>query len=111
MLMIPDAAAAVRLGLRITHELIRGHGAPAVRVGLHHGPAIERDGDDFGAAVNLAARVSGEASGGQVLLTATTAARAAELAQARPGLVARMVEPIAPNLAALRRVSSNFERA
>jgi class 3 adenylate cyclase len=27
-----------------------------VRVGLHHGPAIERDGDYFGAAVNLAAR-------------------------------------------------------
>jgi len=27
------------------------------------------------------------------------------------GLVARMVEPMAPNLAALRRVSSNVERA
>jgi hypothetical protein len=27
------------------------------------------------------------------------------------GLVARMVEPMAPNLAALRRVSSNFEFA
>jgi hypothetical protein len=26
-------------------------------------------------------------------------------------LVARMVDPIAPNFAALRRVSSNFERA
>jgi class 3 adenylate cyclase len=79
MLTIPDPAAAIRLGLRITHELMRGHGAPAVRVGLHHGPAIERDGDYFGAAVNLAARVSGEASGGEVLLTASTAARAAEL--------------------------------
>jgi adenylate cyclase len=50
MLTIPDPAAAIRLGLRITHELMRGHGAPAVRVGLHHGPAIERDGDYFGAA-------------------------------------------------------------
>jgi hypothetical protein len=27
------------------------------------------------------------------------------------GLVARIVEPIAPNFAALRRVSSNVERA
>ena len=79
MLTIPDPAAAIRLGLRIAHELMRGHGAPAVRVGLHHGPAIERDGDYFGAAVNLAARVSGEASGGEVLLTASTAARAPEL--------------------------------
>src|SRR5215207_11026986 len=79
MLAIPDPAAAILLGLRITHELMRGHGAPAVRVGLHHGPAIEREGDYFGAAVNLAARVSGEASGGEVLLTGQTAALAPEL--------------------------------
>ena len=79
MLTIPDPAAAIRLGLRITHELMRGHGAPAVRVGLHYGRAIEREGDYFGATVNLAARVSGEASGGEVLLTASTAARAAQL--------------------------------
>jgi len=45
MLRIPDPAHAVRLGLGITRELLRGHGAPAVRVGLHHGPAIERNGD------------------------------------------------------------------
>jgi class 3 adenylate cyclase/YHS domain-containing protein len=79
MLSIPDPAAAILLGLRITHELMRAHGAPAVRVGLHHGPAIERGGDYFGAAVNLAARVSGEASGGEVLLTGQTAALVPEL--------------------------------
>jgi hypothetical protein len=59
-LRIPDPAKAVLLGLQITHELLRGHGAPAVRVGLHHGPAIERDGDYFGAAVNLAVRVGSD---------------------------------------------------
>ena len=79
MLAIPDPAAAILLGLRITHELMRGHGAPAVRVGLHHGPAIERAGDYFGSAVNLAARVSAEASGGEVLLTGHTAALAPRL--------------------------------
>jgi class 3 adenylate cyclase len=79
MLAIPDPAEAILLGLRITHELMQGHGAPAVRVGLHHGPAVERDGDYFGAAVNLAARVSGQASGGEVLLTGQTAALAPEL--------------------------------
>jgi class 3 adenylate cyclase/YHS domain-containing protein len=79
MLRIPDPAHAVRLGLRITHDLLRGHGAPAVRVGLHHGPAIERDGDYFGAAVNLAARVAALAIGGEVLLTAHTAALAPTL--------------------------------
>jgi adenylate cyclase len=80
MLTIPDPGDAILLGLRITHELMLGHGAPAVRVGLHHGSAVERDGDYFGAAVNLAARVSAEASGGEVLLTGHTAALAPQLA-------------------------------
>src|SRR4051812_39183709 len=79
MLRIPDPAEAVQLGLRIVHDLLGGHGAPAVRVGMHHGPAIERDGDFFGAAVNLAARVSAAAVAGEVLLSAHTAALAPEL--------------------------------
>jgi class 3 adenylate cyclase len=79
MLSIPDPADAILLGLRITGELMRAHGAPAVRVGLHHGTAVERDGDYYGAAVNLAARVSAEASGGEVLVTAHTAALAPQL--------------------------------
>src|SRR5256885_1605918 len=53
MVRIPSSAQAVLLGLRIAHDILPGHGAPAVRVGLHHGPAIERDGDYIGAAVNL----------------------------------------------------------
>lgn len=76
MLAIPDPAEAVHLGLRMTNELMLGHGAPEVRVGLHFGPAVQRFGDYFGAAVNLAARVSAEAKGSEVLLTAVTAALA-----------------------------------
>ena len=79
MLRVPDPGEAVQLGLRIAHDVMHGHGAPAVRVGLHHGPAIERDADYFGAAVNLAARVSAAATGGEVLLTAETAAMAPDL--------------------------------
>jgi class 3 adenylate cyclase/YHS domain-containing protein len=79
MVRVGQPADAVRLGLRIVHDLMPGHGAPAVRVGLHHGPYVERDGDYFGAAVNLAARVSGQAVGGEVLLTADTAALAPDL--------------------------------
>jgi adenylate cyclase len=79
MLRIPDPAQAILVGLHIAHGVMRGHQAPAVRVGLHHGPAVEREGDYFGAAVNLAARVSGLASGGEVLLTGDTAALAPEL--------------------------------
>ena len=73
MLRIPDPSQAVPLGLRIALDVMRGHRAPAVRVGLHHGPAVERDNDYFGAAVNLAARVSSAATGGEVLLTRETA--------------------------------------
>src|SRR5215213_537187 len=79
MVRVAEPAQAVLLGLHIAHDVLHGHGAPAVRVGLHHGPAIERDGDYFGAAVNLAARVSAAATAGEVLLTAQTAALAADL--------------------------------
>jgi adenylate cyclase len=79
MLRVPDPGDAIRLGLRITTEAMPDHGAPAVRVGLHHGPAVERDGDYFGATVNLAARVSALAAGGEVLVTGQTAALVPDL--------------------------------
>jgi adenylate cyclase len=79
MLRIPTPGDAVLLALRIANDLLSAHGAPTVRVGLHHGPAVERKGDYFGASVNLAARVSALASGGEVLLTGHTAALAPDL--------------------------------
>lgn len=79
MLRIPDAGDAVLLGLGIANDLMNAHGAPAIRVGLHHGSAVERNGDYFGASVNLAARVSALAAGGEVLLTGTTAALVPDL--------------------------------
>jgi adenylate cyclase len=39
---------------------------------MHTGPAIERDGDWFGATVNLAARISAAAGGNEVLLSEAT---------------------------------------
>jgi adenylate cyclase len=79
MLRIPDPGDAIRLGLRVAHEGLREHGALAIRVGLHHGSAVERDGDYFGASVNLAARVSAAAAGGEVLVTGSTAALVPQL--------------------------------
>jgi YHS domain-containing protein len=58
MLRAGDPAAAIRLALRIVHEVGAQHGFPLVRVGMHTGPAVERAGDWFGATVNLAARSS-----------------------------------------------------
>ena len=79
MLRIPEPAEAIRLGVWLTHDAMRDPGSPAVCVGrLHHGHAIERDGDYFGASVNLAARVSA-AAGGEVLVTGQTAALAPDL--------------------------------
>jgi class 3 adenylate cyclase/YHS domain-containing protein len=40
---------------------------PALRAGLDAGPAVERDGDYFGATVNLAARIGAHARAGEVL--------------------------------------------
>jgi adenylate cyclase len=79
MLRIPAPGDAVLLALRVANDLLSDHGAPAVRVGLHHGPAVERKGDYFGSSVNLAARVSTLASGGEVLVTGPTAALAPDL--------------------------------
>lgn len=72
MLRVPDAANAIRLGLAIVHDAMHDHLSPTVRVGMHTGPAVERDGDWFGSAVNTAARVSALASGGEVLITEAT---------------------------------------
>ncbi len=80
MLRTPDAAAAVRLGLFLAHDLGRSHGAPQVRVGMHCGPAVHRDGDWFGATVNTAARISGSAVGGEVLLSKAVHDRAGAVA-------------------------------
>jgi YHS domain-containing protein len=46
---------------------------------MHHGPAIGREGDWFGATVNLAARVAAVAAGGEVLLTGAVRECAGEL--------------------------------
>ena len=74
-----DAAASIRLGLAIVHDVGGQHGFPAVRVGMNTGEALEREADWFGTTVNIAARVSGTASGGEVLLTDATKTAAGEL--------------------------------
>ena len=51
---------------------------PTLRAGIHHGPVVKRGGSVFGASVNLAARVAGQARGGQILATR---------------VVARLIEP------------------
>ncbi len=49
---------------------------PALRAGLHHGEAVRRGTQLYGSAVNTAARVAAQASGGQVLATSAVATSA-----------------------------------
>jgi adenylate cyclase len=65
----PAADAGVALVERLLTVAAQEHGFPALRAGLHHGGAVTREGDVFGAAVNLAARVAAEANAGEVLGT------------------------------------------
>lgn len=46
----------------------------AVRIGLHHGAALEENGDVFGDAVNIAARMTSTAKREQIVTTAATVA-------------------------------------
>ncbi len=63
-----EAAATLQGGL---WEAVWPTSRPiAVRVGLHAGVAVERDGDYFGPVLNTAARVEAAANAGQVVATA-----------------------------------------
>lgn len=72
LIRAPHPGEAVELGLRIVEEIGSRPGAPVIPVGMHTGTAVERSGDWFGAAVNVAARVAAIAGGGEVLLTDST---------------------------------------
>jgi len=69
MVAFPDPAAAIMALGKLFAVAMAEPGLPVLRAGLHHGSAIERGGDYLGASVNLAARVTGQAHGGQVLAT------------------------------------------
>ena len=76
MIRADSAADALLLGTRLHEELAAVPGLPPVHAGAHTGRAVERAGDWFGAAVNLAARVSAAARGGELLVTEATVAAA-----------------------------------
>jgi class 3 adenylate cyclase len=80
MLRFPTPEAAI-VALRelLQRELVVHDAVLLPRAGAHHGPAVVVDGDYYGAAVNLAARVAGEAAGGQLLVTTRAAIAARDL--------------------------------
>jgi adenylate cyclase len=72
LLRVDQPAEALRLAARMISDFGTRHGSLGVRVGMHTGTAVQRDGDWFGSAVNLAARVADAAQVGEALLTAST---------------------------------------
>ena len=77
MLAAPDPSAGLRAVERVFEAAYATDAFPEPRAGLHHGPVVDRDGDYFGATVNLAARVASRAGSGQAIGTAAIAQAAA----------------------------------
>jgi adenylate cyclase len=73
LLASPTPLGGLRLVDRILTSCRDQAGFLITRTGLHHGPAIQRGDDFFGATVNLTARLASHASGGQVLGTTVIA--------------------------------------
>lgn len=79
MLRCGDAASGVRLALGIVATVEADPDLPTVRVGVHTGPAVARDGDWYGRAVNVAARLCSVAAGGEVVVSEATRSAAGEI--------------------------------
>lgn len=66
----PDQAFAAAQEMQVSHTT----GMVEIKIGFNHGPAIARDGDVYGDAVNLAARIMHLAQSGEILTTEDTVA-------------------------------------
>lgn len=64
-----DTLAMVRTALRLRDGIERQADFPNIRTGVNRGQIVEREGQLFGAPINLTARVAAHAVGGQILCT------------------------------------------
>ena len=69
MLVFPTPSSAVTCGLAIEGHVSGEPRFPAVRIGIHAGSLLYREGDYIGANVNLAARVAAAAARHELLVT------------------------------------------
>lgn len=72
MIWVPDAGSAVRLAERALTEVGTRPDLLPVRVGAHTGPAVMRDGDWYGSAVNVAARLADAAGPNEAVVSDAT---------------------------------------
>lgn len=97
------AAASPRGGIELVARVLNAVGsldsAPLTRTGLHQGEAVERDGDVFGTAVNIVARVAAHAQAGQVLATKSVAEAARQMG----------IPAVTQGSATLKNLSESYE--
>jgi class 3 adenylate cyclase len=80
MVAFRDPEAACRAAIAIQRDLTRGTDSMLrrypiqIRIGIHTGQVVARDGDYFGTNVAMAARVAGAASGGETFVSETVTA-------------------------------------
>ncbi len=79
MSVFPDASGAANAAAEIQMAIQElppvASSKIGVRIGFHYGPVVEREGDVFGDAVNLAARLTGLAAKGQIMTSRETVDR------------------------------------
>lgn len=72
MIWAPDAGRAVALAVHAVEQVGERSDLLPVRVGVHTGPAVMRGCDWYGSAVNVAARLTGQARPNEALISAAT---------------------------------------
>ena len=79
MIVFPECYSAVSFALELQQRAVSEPQFPAIRVGLHYGPVLYREGDYIGSNVNIASRLAGRADRHQILVSAAVRDRAREL--------------------------------
>lgn len=79
MLRCEDSRAGVDLGVQLSERVDGSADIPPVRIAVHTGTAVHREGDWYGNAVNVAARLCSVAGGGEVLVSDDARAAAGSL--------------------------------
>jgi len=80
MVVFPECYSALSCALELEQRASAEEQFPAVRVGLHYGPVLYREGDYIGSNVNIASRLTEMANRHQVLVSAEVRSRARDLA-------------------------------
>ena len=97
--------------MQIVDEVEGAAGLPTVRVGVHTGTAVERGGDWYGGAVNVASRLCSAAGGGEVLVSEATreaagAVGAVEFDDRQLHWLKNVTEPVGAHVARRREAAS-----